>query len=72
MPFKEIDLVIIQAVLEHVMYPNKVVSEIYRVLKNDGLIYSETPFMQQVHEGPYDFSRFTESGHRLFLIILNV
>lgn len=67
MPFKDLsfDLVIIQAVLEHVMYPNKVVSEIYRVLKNDGLIYSETPFMQQVHEGPYDFSRFTESGHRL-------
>jgi ubiquinone/menaquinone biosynthesis C-methylase UbiE len=67
MPFKNssFDFVIIQAVLEHVMYPNTVVSEIYRVLKNNGVIYSETPFMQQVHEGPYDFSRFTESGHRL-------
>jgi SAM-dependent methyltransferase len=58
------DLVIIQAVLEHVIDPTKVVSEIYRVLKEDGIVYAETPFMQQVHEGPYDFLRFSESGHR--------
>tara|TARA_X000000950_G_C13889798_1_gene650373 strand:+ start:267 stop:1196 length:930 start_codon:yes stop_codon:yes gene_type:complete len=65
-PFKNstFDLVIIQAVLEHVLEPNLVVSEIERVMKEDGLIYSETPFMQQVHEGAYDFTRFTESGHR--------
>ena len=25
---------------------------------------AETPFLQQVHEGAYDFTRFTESGHR--------
>lgn len=59
-----IDCVIIQAVLEHVLDPNQVVSEIYRVLKFGGLVYSETPFLQQVHEGAYDFTRFTESGHR--------
>jgi SAM-dependent methyltransferase len=58
------DLVIIQAVLEHVLNPVKVVSEIYRVLKPEGIVYAETPFMQQVHEGPYDFLRFSESGHR--------
>jgi hypothetical protein len=27
-------------------------------------VYAETPFLQQVHAGPYDFSRFTSSGHR--------
>jgi SAM-dependent methyltransferase len=59
-----IDFVIIQAVLEHVLFPAKVVSEIYRVLKDGGLVYSEIPFMQQVHEGPFDFTRFTHSGHR--------
>jgi SAM-dependent methyltransferase len=59
-----IDVVIIQAVLEHVLEPLVVVGEIYRVLKKGGLVYSETPFLQQVHEGPYDFTRFTESGHR--------
>ena len=58
------DIVIIQAILEHVLYPEKVVSEIYRVLKNNGLVYAETPFMQHVHEGAYDFTRYTESGHR--------
>lgn len=65
-PFKSeiFDLVIIQAVLEHVLIPEKVVSEINRVMRPGGVIYAETPFMQQVHEGPYDFIRYTESGHR--------
>jgi SAM-dependent methyltransferase len=58
------DGVWIQAVLEHVVEPQKVVNEIYRVLKSDGIIYAETPFMQQVHEGSYDFTRFTVLGHR--------
>ncbi len=58
------DGVIVQAVLEHVLDPAKVVSEIDRVLKPGGMVYSETPFMQMVHEGAYDFTRFTESGHR--------
>lgn len=58
------DAVVIQAVLEHVLQPAQVVSEIWRVLRTGGLVYAETPFMQQVHEGPYDFTRFTESGHR--------
>ena len=67
------DAVVVQAVLEHVLQPAQVVSEIWRVLKDDGLVYAETPFMQQVHEGPYDFTRFTESGHRyLFRNFANV
>ncbi len=58
------DAVITTAVLEHVLYPEKVSSEIYRVLKPEGLLYSELPFIQQVHEGAYDFTRYTHSGHR--------
>ncbi len=54
----------IQAVLEHVLEPHVIAGEIYRVLKSGGLVYSEVPFMQQVHEGAYDFSRFSLSGHR--------
>jgi len=58
------DAVCIQAVLEHVLEPKIVVDEINRVLKPGGYVYAETPFMQQVHEGAYDFTRFTELGHR--------
>ncbi len=59
-----VDAVIVQAVLEHVLTPSQVVSEIHRVLKRDGLVYGDTPFLQPVHEGPFDFTRFTDSGHR--------
>ena len=66
LPFenKSYELVIIQAVLEHVINPARVVDEIYRILSNNGIVYAETPFMQCVHEGPYDFTRFSHSGHR--------
>lgn len=59
-----VDGVVVQAVLEHVLDPSAVVKEVFRVLKPGGLVYAETPFMQQVHEGAYDFTRFTELGHR--------
>lgn len=61
---ESVDGVWIQYVLEHVLEPWRVVGEIRRVLLTDSLVYAETPFFQQVHEGPYDFVRFTHSGHR--------
>ena len=66
LPFKDssFDAVVTTAVLEHVIYPERVAAEITRVLKPGGLLYSELPFMQQVHEGAYDFTRYTLSGHR--------
>lgn len=63
-PDEFFDCVIIQAVLEHVIDPQRCVDEVHRVLNNDGLVYAETPFMQQVHMGKYDFQRFTHLGHR--------
>jgi SAM-dependent methyltransferase/uncharacterized protein YbaR (Trm112 family) len=65
-PFEKnsFDGVIVQVVLEHVADPYKCVEEIHRVLKEDGLVYAETPFLQQVHMGRYDFTRFTHLGHR--------
>lgn len=59
-----VDAVIIQAVLEHVVDPHRCVAEIHRVLKPNGLVYSDTPFMQQVHGRQFDFTRFTRLGHR--------
>jgi SAM-dependent methyltransferase len=66
LPFRdgEFDAVVAQAVLEHVADPPRVVSEVHRVLRPGGLVYSEVPFMQQVHEGAHDFTRYTHTGHR--------
>lgn len=58
------DCVVVQAVLEHVLDPQRCVREIHRVLKPAGLVYAETPFMQQVHMKQYDFTRFSHLGHR--------
>ncbi len=69
LPFADgsFDAVVIQAVLEHVIDPVRVASELHRVLAPQGLLYSEVPFMQQVHEGAYDFTRWTMTGHRRLL-----
>ncbi len=66
LPFddQQFDLVICIAVLEHVVEPQRCVDEMRRVLRSDGRLYATTPFMQQVHMGEYDFTRFTHSGHR--------
>jgi hypothetical protein len=61
---QSVDAVVVQAVLEHVLEPPRVVAEIHRVLAEGGLVYAETPFMQQVHGAAFDFTRFTASGHR--------
>lgn len=64
LPFEDnsIDVILNIAVLEHVPYPQKVVDEIYRVLKPNGVIYTAFPFMQGFHASPYDFTRVTEEG----------
>jgi SAM-dependent methyltransferase len=56
--------VIVQAVLEHVLDPWRVVQEIHRVLVPGGMVYSDTPFIAQVHGREFDFHRFTRLGHR--------
>ena len=57
-----LNVIINTAVLEHIPYPEKAVSEFYRVLKNDGIIYCFFPFMQGFHASPNDFSRRTIEG----------
>jgi len=66
LPFADgaFDAVVVQGVLSQVLSPAHVVDEIHRVLVPGGLVYAETAFMQQVHGGSYDFTRFTDLGHR--------
>jgi SAM-dependent methyltransferase len=58
------DAVVAIAVLEHVVDPPRVVEEMTRVLKMGGIVYSDIPFLQHVHLGAQDFTRYTLLGHR--------
>jgi SAM-dependent methyltransferase len=64
LPFKNnsVDSILNIAVLEHVTNPEKVISEIFRVLKPGGNIFTAFPFMQGYHASPYDFTRVTSEG----------
>lgn len=66
LPFRNgyFDGVVAVAVLEHVADPYRCVDEIRRVLSDGGLVYAVTPFLQPVHMGAHDFTRFTYLGHR--------
>ena len=66
------DGVIIQSVLEHVRDPVRVAAEATRVLKPQGLLFSQAAFMQQVHEGRHDYFRFSPRAHRLLFAPLAV
>lgn len=64
LPFKDnsIDFVICNAVLEHVKEPEKIVDEIYRVLKKKGKTYIDIAFLQPFHSAPNDYHRMTLDG----------
>ena len=64
LPFKDgvFDAVISEAVLEHVQDPNRVVSEMHRVLKPGGYVCAAVPFLQGFHASPHDYQRYTVPG----------
>jgi SAM-dependent methyltransferase len=64
LPFPDgyFDLVVCQAVLEHVPNPDLAVKEMIRILKPEGELYAEIPFLQGFHPTPNDYQRYTISG----------
>lgn len=48
--------------LEHVNNPHLVISEIKRVLKDEGIVIITVPFLVPEHADPYDFQRYTPHG----------
>jgi uncharacterized protein YbaR (Trm112 family) len=65
LPFADqtFDGVIFQGVMFYLQDYPRCISEMFRVLKPQGIIYSESAFMEQVVGGEYDFYRFTLRGH---------
>jgi len=57
-----VDCVVAVSTLEHVRYPQKVVSEIHRILKPGGVVYISVPFVFPFHADPDDFYRFSCNG----------
>jgi SAM-dependent methyltransferase len=56
------DVVICNAVLEHVANPDEVLDEFSRVTTSGGLLYLCVPFMQPEHLDPTDYQRYTLPG----------
>ena len=52
------------AVLEHIPNPQQAVKEMLRVLKPNGYLYAEIPFIYFFHGYPNDYQRFTKEGIR--------
>jgi SAM-dependent methyltransferase/uncharacterized protein YbaR (Trm112 family) len=61
---ESVDAVLLDGLLEHVPSAQAVADEAWRVLKPNGIVYSDTPFMLQVHGGAFDYSRFSHQAHR--------
>lgn len=56
------DFILCSQVLEHVPEPEKVLEELYRVLKPGGELFLSVPLFFPEHGVPYDFYRFTQFG----------
>ncbi len=69
LPFRDgcVDVILFKNVLEHIRDPDKVMEEIWRVLKPGGTLYIKIPFLQPFHAVPDDFQRYTVSGIRQML-----
>ncbi len=56
------DLIILEQVLEHVLWPYRAVKHAFEMLCPDGWAMITTPFLVKVHAYPTDCSRWTEVG----------
>jgi SAM-dependent methyltransferase len=61
------DLIIIEQVLEHVLWPHRAVKNLFSMVAPQGYLLVTTPFMVGVHNAPIDCSRWTELGMKQLL-----
>ncbi len=62
LPDESFDSVVCTQVFEHLENPQKSAEEIYRVLRKGGYVLLTVPQMNELHEEPYDFFRYTKFG----------
>lgn len=69
LPFRgeSFDTIVSFQVLEHVPEPDKMISEIERVLKKGGYLILTAPHIWGLHEEPNDYFRFTKYGLKYLL-----
>jgi len=63
-PDRSFDTVLNVQVLEHTPNPGRLVGEMSRVLKDDGLLILIAPFQFRLHEQPHDYFRYSSHGLR--------
>jgi SAM-dependent methyltransferase len=63
-PDNRFDTVFSTQVLEHVFEHDRMMQEVYRVLKPGGRVILTVPFAWELHEEPYDFFRYTKHALR--------
>lgn len=61
-PNNEFDSILANEVFEHVFNPAEFLSEVNRVLKNNGKLLMTVPFVWDEHEQPHDYARYTSFG----------
>jgi len=61
-PFRDesFDVVVCSEVLEHLLDPKVVLTEIFRVLRRQGIALICVPFLNRIHADPFDYGRYTD------------
>jgi len=67
LPSESVGTVISCDTLEHVEYPRKALSELYRILKPNGVLIVSSVMLYKIHAAPNDYWRFTPEGFKSLL-----
>jgi hypothetical protein len=62
------DIIIMEQVLEHVLWPMRAVGNVFKMLRPNGFFIVNTPFLIRIHEVPLDCSRWSELGLKHLLL----
>lgn len=65
---RQFDLIFVEQVLEHVLWPHRAVKNLFAMLRPSGILVVTTPFLIKIHNYPHDCSRWTEIGIKHLLV----